>query len=431
MAQGTLNLHIGSSFSGEGFAKLKTALAASGQQAARASEAVGAVSAATGGLGRNVQQLLGLGRMLTKGLLSTGVWAAAAWAVSAMIGKVKELADALKQVHERSSFAERTKTNDGYNRRVARYGQEDRERAAEEKRLEAEAAAKRRQYDAEQQIKWHAYAQDRLTKEREITAEQERRNLIGKEGLELARSEAQIRIRDAQRQTAAAQNAYSQQSRYGTAVGKEQAWDALRLAQEREKTVIEQERAKIITLIKAREAEELAIERAAAEAEEEAELRAKINRVREKIAKDEKDAADKAAKIDAEIEQKKKDAAEWQVKAAGAQGKSFGEWEREQKRAAKDRANEEAKSNKQFKAAKDEYERIWARTHDRNGNLLKSASKTDLERMRKLNEFGALRNAENDPMKKVEQLEKEKRDLLQRTAAAVEKTEAALKNLGL
>lgn len=437
MAQGTLNLHIGSTFSGKGFQQLETALAASGARASRASTAVNAVSSAVGGLGGNVGKLLGLGRILMGGLLSTGVWMAVGAAISFVVGKVTELWRAYKDLQEARkpmSLSERKRMNEGYERRLELYKKQAAERAAAaaaEKRAAAEKAAADKKYGDEQQIKWQTYYQEQLDAEREITAERERRNLVAKEGIELARAEAEIRIKDAQRNTASKQAIYNVQSQHGTPEGAEKALLDLRLAQEKEKTVIAEERQKIIKMIKAREDEERAVELAASAAEEEAEQREKIRKIREKIANDQKAAHDKAKRIDEEINRKRLEAAEWKTQANGAKGKDFNSWDREQKRAAREQERAARRDQKQWDAAKSEYDRIWARTHDRNGNVLKSASKADLDRLARLDEWRKLRNPNNDPAKKAEQLEKEKRDLLKKAADEAEKTRKALENIGL
>ena len=131
--------------------------------------------------------------------------------------------------------------------------------------------------------------------------------------------------------------------------------------------------------------------------------------------------------LDERLAKAREEAARLEENAQRARGKSFNEWDRGEKRRARDEEREAKKQAGFLDRAAREQAAIGQRIFDRHGRLRKGANKADIERWKKLNEFQLNNDPKNNPaIKEAERLEKERRDLEAKTQRDVADIKAAL-----
>lgn len=439
MAKGSINLHIGTSCDASGFTQLNAAMAKSAKSVSRVNGAIQILGKSGSALYPIMSKISGIGAILSGGIFAAGGWmllATALGKVAELFGKIKDEINGIKT--ERMSKFMRGEMEKGHSRRLQKYEQMkvDKAQAAAEAKAQAEEDAKaQKAADDAYQIQANSAMLKNAQGKRAVEMEALRRGMIGKSGVELAQATAAYNIRSAQGDVTDAQEMVRIQKQFGEFDWQkmQEVTNALALAEEKLLTVQAEEAQKIKEAIAARDKEIAATKKAAAEKEKRERLEAQrksLQADQEAIRARGEAAADK---IQEQIAAANAAAPAWQQGHQGAEAANgFGDWQHQQEVEAHEQERNQKRQANKFELARKEYLQIWERTHDpRNGRLLSTATKSDLERMQKLQKFGELLNPANDPAKKAEQLEKQLKEAQLKTSKNVEEIAKKMKDLGI
>lgn len=394
MAKNNIELSIGSTFDGEGFTKLNTALKTSGGNIRRVSGSVGRMlgqfEGMPGTLGKATRAVGGLlGGLMQFGPVGLTV-AAAVGAFKLIIGPLQKIQEETKQLKENLDRMNNAwKTAEGraaaFQKRVQMW--KDAEAERDEKAKEAAAARKRAQEAENKAI------DERVKMEREYDQYLMKTSALKERIAGL--SEDQIAVNSAQRQVAFAQ-------KWGGQMDREEAQLQLDLAKKKASDAFDALADEILQQAKDFD-DQAAAEKKAKEAEKE---RAE----KEKQIAAEKDAMAKKVKdLDERIAAAKKEAADLEANAARARGKSVGAWLSDERKLQREQQKEERQQANRVQNAETELARLVRMSP-------KARNAWQNQRIKDLREWLVDQDPNNNPkLKEAERLEKEKTDLIAKT----------------
>ena len=411
MASNNIELNIGSKFDGEGFNKLNTALRSSSGNVSRVSGAVGNMLTNMDGLDGSIGKVIRSAGGLIGGLLSMGVWGVAIGAVTKFIGWMESMRNQAKEARlAAKGLSKEFMTLDamarGYQRRVEQWKQKKRE-SDEADAKAAKAAERARQAEFEAMDK-------RMQMEKEYDQYLMKTAALKEKIAGL--SDEQIAVNSARRQVEFA-------NKWEGTFGQTEAQLNLELAQKAATAKFNQLADEITAELDAADAEAEAAQKAAAAKKKSAEAEEKRAKIKDESEK-------KLKELDDRIAAAKENAAQLEENAARARGgKTFGEWQRGERELEREQKKEAQRQQRVIDNAQRERDAIGGRIFDVNGRLKKSASKADIARFKKLGEFLADQDPNNNPaLKEAERLEQEKADLIAKVQRDIADIAAAITN---
>lgn len=429
MASGHINLRIGSSYDGGGFASAQKGVKSLGQSATRAAGFLGNLSSALGSTSQ-ASRAAQAGITILGGALTGGAWGLAAAAIAAVTKGIVSLSTWFKKSAEDAKLAARGISKEfttlehatkGYQKRVEGYRKQkaERDRAAADEATRAQAAQEAALRTRKEEIKAEV---ELLKGERAVSEERERQNQIGKQGLEALKARHKLETLSAENNIANIKDSFRVTE--GQAAGTS-AWQRLKLAEEQLVTLRKKQQQEI--------ADYLAAEKKAAEAaEKKAATDKKRTDLEAQIAQKEKRRADDTQRLEAQIKSLRLAAANLEKNAARARGKSYNEWQADEKanaRAEKKAASQQAAREKNNAV---QMRSLEERIFDRNGKLRKSANQQDVAQWQKRNEWRLNQNPGNNPLAKAaDNLERQKTELLKTLGNDIATIRQQLSNVGL
>lgn len=286
MAQGQINLHIGTSYDGGGFAAAAKNIKNVGQATTRSAELLGNLGAVLGGTSK-AAQAAAAGVRILGAALSGGVWGLASAAIAAVVKGIVDLCTWFKRSNEegrlaalgiQKEFTTAEAMARGYQRRVEGYKKAAAERAAAEKEAEdaAKKAAEAANKAAKEAIKSNA---EQLKGERAITEELLRRSQVAQKTAEDVRKSYAGKIASAEADVSRAQANREHAQATATGSGKadyeynRDTKEAVAEAQDKLAALLEQQAAEVEAATRAQmearqKAERLAAENAVANAKD-------------------------------------------------------------------------------------------------------------------------------------------------------------------
>ena len=433
-----LELKIGSRFDSSGLESLNKGIKQAGNNVKRASgimnQALGTLGEVDGAVGKVASKTSNfLGSFLAGGPLAAAM-AAIGLFLSETVSRFKALTAAQNEAKDASESLndqllhgmERT------HRLTMKHLEAKREKerkAAEEARKEAEQvekawAAANAEHEREQAARNAMFA-----KRDELRISQMRLGQTDGDKVQEARNSAAINKAKAELKVKVAQlalaNAVAHRERESLEITNAEI--DLKLAEAALTQTIKDNEKAVAKAIKAAEAENAAREEAAATAKMRAAKEKKAAEAAEKIEKVRAQHEEAVKRIDERLARAREEAARLEENAQRARGKSFNEWDRGERKRARDEEREAKKQAGFLDRAAREQAAIGQRIFDRHGRLRKGANKADIERWKKLNEFQLNNDPKNNPaIKEAERLEKERRELEAKTQRDVADIRAAL-----
>ena len=433
-----LELKIGSRFDSSGLESLNKGIRQAGSNVKRASgimnQALGTLGEVDGAVGKLASKTSNfLGSFLAGGPAAAAI-AAIGLFLTETISRFKALAAAQNEARE-ASRALRDQLLNGQERThrltMKRLEAErEKERKAAE---EAEKEAKRIKAAREAAIAAHERSQAQwnalLDKRGQLAIQQMKLGQTDGDPIQnaqnqakVSQAEAELRVKTAQRNLA---NIIDHRGKKSIeAMHAEQDLKAAEVALAQ--TIKNNEKA-IADAIKTVNDENAARAAAAEAAKMRAAKEKKAAEAAEKIEKVRAQHEEAVKRIDERLAKAREEAARLEENAQRARGKSFNEWDRGERKRARDEEREAKKQAGFLDRAAREQAAIGQRIFDRHGRLRKGANKADIEKWKKLNEFQLNNDPKNNPaIKEAEQLEKERRELEAKTQRDVADIKAAL-----
>ena len=433
-----LELKIGSRFDSSGLESLNKGIQQAGNNVKRASgimnQALGTLGEVDGAVGKVASKTSNfLGSFLAGGPLAAAM-AAIGLFLSETVSRFKALTAAQNEARE-ASRALRDQMLNGMERthqltlKHLEAKREKERKAAEEaekeaKRIAAERAAAVAAHERAQ-AQWNAL----LDKRGQLAIQQMKPGQTDGDPIQnaqnqakIARAEAELRVKNAQRTLANAIDHHGKAS-----IEAMHAEQDLKAAEVALALTIKQNEKAVADAIKTVNDENAARAAAAEAAKVRAAKEKKAAEAAEKIEKVKAQHEEAVKRIDERLAKAREEAARLEENAARARGKSFNEWDRGERARARDEEREAKKQAGFLERAAREQAAIGQRIFDRNGRLRKGANKADIERWKKLNEFQLNNDPKNNPaLKEAERLEKERRELEAKTQRDVADIKAAL-----
>lgn len=390
MAKNNIELSIGSTFDGEGFNKLNTALKTSGGNIRRVSGAVGKMIGSMEGMDGAVGKLTKTAGGLLGGFLSMGVWGLVIGAATSLFGWVNKIFEEERRTTEELDRMNNAwKTAEGraaaYAKRLKEWRDLAKDRQAAEKNA-AEAAKRAREAELKE-----------LEKREQIERDYEKYLMKVAELKEriAGTPEGQIAINSAKRELDFA-------NKFGGRTEQTEAQLKLDLAKKKASDEFDKLADSIFEELDAQDRETAAAEAAAKAKEDEAKKQKEITAAKDAMAKKVKD-------LDERIAAAKKEAADLEANAARARGKSVGEWLRDERKLQRDQQKKERQQANRVKNAETELARLVRMSP-------KARNAWQNQRVKDLREWLADQDPNNNPkLKEAERLEKEKTDLIAKT----------------
>lgn len=411
MARNNIELNIGSKFDGEGFNKLNTALRSSSGNIRRVSDVVGNMLSNMDGLDGSIGKVVRTAGGLVGGLLSMGVWGVAIGAVVKFVGWLGNMRSQVKEARLAArGLSKEFMTLDamarGYQRRVEEWKQKKRESdEADARAAKAAERAKQAEFEAmDKRIQMEKEYDQYLMKTAEL-----KEKIAGL-------SDEQIAVNSARRQVEFA-------NKWEGTFGRTEAQLNLELAQKAAAAKFNQLADEITAELDAADAEAEAAQKAAAAKKKSAEAEEKRAKIKDESEK-------KLKELDDKIAAAKENAAQLEANAARARGgKTFGEWQRGERELEREQKKEAQRQQRVIDNAQRERDAIGGRIFDVNGRLKKSANAADIARFKKLGEFLADQDPNNNPaLKEAKRLENEKADLIAKVQRDIADIAAAINN---
>lgn len=429
MASGHINLRIGSTYDGGGFTAAQEGVKTLGKSATRAAGFLGNLSSALGSASKESRSAQAAISILG-GALTGGVWGLAAAAIAGVVKGIISLSSWFKQSAEDARLAARGISKEfttlehatkGYQKRVEGYRKQkaERDRAAAEEANAAKAAQEAALKARKEEIKAEV---ELLKGERAITEEREKQNQIGKQGLEAIKARHKNETLAAQNNIANIKDSFrvTEGQAAGTA-----AWQKMKLAEEQLVTLRKQQEQEIKDYI--------AAEKKAAEAEAQKDEAAKKKAdLEEQIAAKQKQREQEAQRLDTQIKSLRLAAAKLEQNAARARGKSFNDWQADERAAQRAEKKEVRAQASREKNNAVQMRSLEERIFDRNGKIRKSANQQDIAQWQKRNEWRLNQNPANNPLAKAaDNLERQKNELLKTLGQDIATIRQQLANVGL
>lgn len=430
----TISLVFKTIAAGSGLAEINRETGAMQKKLSKLGQGFTTLGSQIGGTFGKISQGLGM-------LAAGGVWGAVAGIGTAVVGKVVEKWKEHNAEMRKARLAAKGLAEDyGTIERMARQYQKrvERYRKAAEEARKAEAAADKAAADAEA-LRVKSRKDAMTLEERYYSLEQQIAQEKRKQGLLSADENTQLRTRVKLMLDAAKADVADKERKAAHA---EESWKTLggdAGAVDVARKELELARAKAATT--RAEARKLVADAKAAKEAEAAEQEAKLDAMRredfareeqqkkreqgeKKIADIRKAAADAVQKIEEKIAAAKKAGEEWGKNAERARGKNFGDWQRGERDLAKEQRTAERKQSNRERNVDAEIEKI-AKTSPM------ARSKWAKDRLRKLRQWKEFQNDANNPGNAVNDLEKQKQAILDKSEKHLAAIENAMKNMGL
>ena len=434
----TIKLIFQTILAGSGLAEVNRQTQDCQRKLAKLGQGFSALSTHLGNLG-------GVAGRAMASLCQGSVYAAAAQVIGAIGSKVVDLCKHYRKLAQDAKLAARGLSAEWFtaehaHKQYAKHVEEWHEKARR-RRDEAEAAARKAEDDAKaaaaEKEKYYNEETKVLTVEQQIAALREKEGLYSKDELTRLRTKIKLMLQAADANVAAKDRALKHAVDNGSPLAGADAEASLARAQ-RESTEKEAQR----MLDAYNEAKRAAKERAQAEKEaaeeaveaqmesmrredeEREENQKKREAAEKKIADIRKAAAEAVQRIEGQIAAAKKAGEEWGQAAGRARGKNFGDWDRGERDRAKDEANAERRQRSRERNVDAEIEKI-----EKTSPMARS--KWAKERLRKLRQWKEFQDDENNPGNAVNDLEKQKQEILDKSERHLAAIENCMKNLGL
>lgn len=428
-----IHIKIGSSFSGEGFRQLDSALKASSNGVKRAIAPVDAAIRTFSDLGGEAGKAFGIAGKFLTGFATMGVWGVLIASITAVVGwftkwraGAEDAALATKGLSREFMTLEAAAA--GYNRRMDRM----RKAAEELKRAEKERADQAKKILASDEV-WLGDDQKKQmlagnkNADRYRAAQSDARQ-AALEGELIGEENPYKKVELVIRKMAEAANEAVRKARYslddakigGNASEIRLAEIMLATALQRRKNALEEAR-----LLARQAKEEHERQEAAARKENQlAQMAEERERLRTIIAEREKSHADRMAELDRRIEDARSRAAQLEENASGARGISVDDWLRNRRNEERQRRREERRQAARMKNAQEELERLT------NPRTRRVRSDWEKKRIADLQEWIADQDPSNNPaLQEAERLQAEQARLEAEQLSVLKELNDRLKNL--
>ncbi len=385
------------------------------------SQMAGALGSATGAAGAFGKALSAIGALLTG-----GVWGAAIALVSMALSKLTDLWQSFKATAEDARLAAQGMSKEfmtleyqhsQYQKRLAKYAKESADRKAAEQKAQADALARSKALAAAEK---EYYNVSKKVAEEKIRAGEATANEAEKLKIQirLMALNAKYAVDAAKRKVGETEEGSAEN--FNAQKELEAALLAQKRMKEEAKAMVSKYRDRKFDEAEAARMREMEEERAFLKREESAD---RVKRLQESADRVKKANAEAILKIEEKIASAKAEAARLEENAARARGKSFGEWQKEER----ERAREGRNDRSAYRAS--QVDREIARIMAINP---RARSAYDQKKLASLMEWRADQNPANNPAaKEAERLETEKRRIMESQEKYLADIAAAVQNAGL